>query len=347
MFTGRSSVQFPLGDSRKCVVFSARAWGGAVFRLSRSMLSRENNSEFLSLKTWIAKHAAEGWNLEGRGIYVLIGRNQFYVGQADERGTGTGLLTRVIEHSKDPAKDFFEYFLLFQNTTWQATELNFFERAMADFMKVSSGLKTEQVQPHLGYISPSDLDDFLSQLPFMKNVIFMMGIGMLSAEDEYQESLSTNPPKPVEEPKPAIKSKPADDEICDYVPACAAYLRVGLKYLADQKKLTQEDVSFLKSRPVERETQLSRYPVLCSDLSIIDEYRHRDGRPHYYTEKDCLVVVDGVTYYVTVEVFHRHLAAIQAFFTAHNLNKVQVQKLCEASGRKPSRTKAIVRFFLH
>ena len=115
--------------------------------------------------------------------------------------------------------------------------------------------------------------------------------GILSPKDEYQASLFENPPRLVAEPELA------EEETCDYVPACAAYLRVGLKYLAENNRLSKADIEYLTKKPEDRTLQMAGYPVLCDNPDVIEEYKRIGKGWHYYTFEDCLLRVNGVTYY--------------------------------------------------
>lgn len=96
-------------------------WTGIAYKIPRTYLEK----------------CKERADLKQSGVYFLFGKNnqdeeQVYIGQADVRNDGTGVLSRIIQHSiKDKEKDK-EYFsdvviLTTQNNSFGKTEISYLE----------------------------------------------------------------------------------------------------------------------------------------------------------------------------------------------------------------------------
>lgn len=94
-------------------------WSGVIYKVPRNILS----SELIQTRQHF-KHS---------GIYFLIGYKDnipsVYVGQAGNRKTGEAILSRIIEHTKNPSMNFFTEVLILttENNNFGPTELNYLE----------------------------------------------------------------------------------------------------------------------------------------------------------------------------------------------------------------------------
>lgn len=104
-------------------------WIGIAYKIPRIDLEKSKEIQYLN----------------NSGVYFLLSRNeneeqQVYIGQADVRNDGTGLLSRIIEHSiKDKEKDE-EYFseaviLTTQNNSFGKTEISYLENRFTSLAK--------------------------------------------------------------------------------------------------------------------------------------------------------------------------------------------------------------------
>lgn len=104
-------------------------WIGIVYKIPRIDLEKSKEIQYLN----------------NSGVYFLLSRNendeqQVYIGQADVRNDGTGVLSRIIEHSiKDKEKDE-EYFseaviLTTQNNSFGKTEISYLENRFTSLAK--------------------------------------------------------------------------------------------------------------------------------------------------------------------------------------------------------------------
>lgn len=82
-------------------------------------------------------------DLKQSGVYFLFGKNnkdeeQVYIGQADARNNGTGVLSRIIEHSiKDKDEEYFSeaVILTTQNNSFGKTEISYLENRFTSLAK--------------------------------------------------------------------------------------------------------------------------------------------------------------------------------------------------------------------
>ena len=104
-------------------------WIGIAYKIPRIDLEKSKEIQYLN----------------NSGVYFLLSRNendeqQVYIGQADVRNDGTGVLSRIIQHSiKDKEKDK-EYFseaviLTTQNNSFGKTEISYLESRFTSLAK--------------------------------------------------------------------------------------------------------------------------------------------------------------------------------------------------------------------
>lgn len=93
-------------------------WTGVAYKVSRTALDLcKSRDDF--------KHS---------GIYFLFGQSEMdkplaYIGQADVRKNGGGILQRLLEHDRNPAKDYWTEAIIFTTTTntFGPTEISYLE----------------------------------------------------------------------------------------------------------------------------------------------------------------------------------------------------------------------------
>ena len=112
------------------------------------------------------------------GIYFLIGESNrntlVYVGQANSRVNGKGLLGRVLEHDKPTEAYWNEAFLIYScSNTLYATELNYLERVLWEKLCKTSKTVMNASRPALG--NCSELTK-LTMNKFIEGIEKMMGV---------------------------------------------------------------------------------------------------------------------------------------------------------------------------
>lgn len=102
-------------------------WIGIVYKIPRIDLEKSKEIQYLN----------------NSGVYFLISRNkndeqQVYIGQADVRNDGTGVLSRIIEHSiRDKDEEYFSeaVILTTQNNSFGKTEISYLENRFTSLAK--------------------------------------------------------------------------------------------------------------------------------------------------------------------------------------------------------------------
>lgn len=105
--------------------------------------------------------------LKQSGIYFLFGapndidaKEIVYIGQANERKNGEGLLNRLTEHKRNPNKDYWNYAIAFTTTddSLGSTEINYLENYFCNFAKEANRyLVKNGNEPTIGNISEEQI----------------------------------------------------------------------------------------------------------------------------------------------------------------------------------------------
>jgi hypothetical protein len=149
----------------KCTI---AGWTGVAYKIPRISLENSKEIPYLSQS----------------GIYFLFGKSDeadekvVYVGQADVRKNGNGLLGRLIEHKRNPDKDYWtEAVVVTTKDDWLgATEISWLESYFCTLAKnakryvVKNGNEPSPGKPKEEVIS--DLEDFVD---IAKTVIGVLG----------------------------------------------------------------------------------------------------------------------------------------------------------------------------
>lgn len=139
-------------------------WDCSMYRIKRSDLHNYINDA----------------TLKSCGIYFLIGKNDnctsIYVGQANARNNGKGILGRVIEHEKPTEAYWDEAFLIYSSSnSLYATELNYLERTLWEKLQTSGMTIMNASKPALGNCSPITkvtMDRFIEGIEKMMGVFY-------------------------------------------------------------------------------------------------------------------------------------------------------------------------------
>jgi len=105
--------------------------------------------------------------LKQSGIYFLFGapnekdaKEIVYIGQANERKNGEGLLNRLIEHKRNQNKDYWNYAIVFTTTdnSLGSTEINYLENYFCNLAKEANRyLVKNGNEPTIGNISEEQI----------------------------------------------------------------------------------------------------------------------------------------------------------------------------------------------
>lgn len=134
-------------------------WDCSMYRISRDKLQNYANDSVL----------------KASGIYFLVGKKQglpaVYVGQANSRNNGKGVLGRVIEHDKAAESYWKEALLIYSSSnSLYATELNYLERKCWEKISAGSYSVINAVKPALGNcssVTKVTMDHFIEGMELM------------------------------------------------------------------------------------------------------------------------------------------------------------------------------------
>lgn len=132
-------------------------WTGLAFKIPRTELDscRERN------------------DLKQSGVYFLFGtsdetgKSVVYIGQAGSRKKGEGILSRLLEHKRNPDKDYWTEAVIFttSNDSFGATEISYLENRFCNMAIDAKRYKVKNGNdPALGHITEekeSELEEFI------------------------------------------------------------------------------------------------------------------------------------------------------------------------------------------
>lgn len=188
------------GEAGGCIKCTLANWTGIAYKIPRTELDR----------------CRERNDLKQSGVYFLFGtsdqtgENVVYIGQASARKNGEGILNRLMEHKRNPNKDYWTEAVVFttSNNSFGPTEISYLENR---FCNIATEAKRYTVKngnaPTQGNITEekeSELEEFVD------NVKIIMGtlghkvfvpvdakvmpplMGSVSVDDEPRLYLKTN-----------------------------------------------------------------------------------------------------------------------------------------------------------
>ncbi len=175
------TVTLDEGKAEGSLICSLSGWDCEIYRIQRSNLSDYDNDQ----------------KLKECGIYFLIGEENgiptIYVGQANSRTNGKGVLGRVEEHDKAKESYWSEALLLHSNSnSLYATELNYLERSF--WIKTQAGSYTVKnaSKPALGnypQMIKITMDKFISSA---ETIIRLLGYSFLVPKAKKIQTTSGN-----------------------------------------------------------------------------------------------------------------------------------------------------------
>ena len=199
MKRGRTITLFLLdGTVTGAIKYTLTNWTGVVYKIPRTALSSCKNRE----------------HLQQSGVYFLFGKNDennenvVYVGQAGLRKNGNGLLGRILEHARNPEKDYWTEAVLVTttNNSFGPTEISYLE---SQFTKLATDAKRYIVKngndPNLGNITEekeSELEEFIE---YAKIIMGILGHKVFVPLDEITDDTPTG-----NEEKLHLKERGAD-----------------------------------------------------------------------------------------------------------------------------------------
>ena len=168
MKRGRSITLYLLdGSVTGAIKYTMPNWTGVVYKIPRTALASCKNRD----------------HLQQSGVYFLFGKsdergeNIVYVGQAGVRKNGNGLLGRILEHNRNPEKDYWTEAVAITtaNNSFGPTEISYLEN---QFTKLAADAKRYIVKngndPNPGNITDekeSELEEFIEYAKIIMGIL--------------------------------------------------------------------------------------------------------------------------------------------------------------------------------
>lgn len=153
------------GDVTGRIKCTLSNWTGLAYKVPRSYLDKCNNRQ----------------DLKQSGVYFLFGKNddnedEVYIGQAEIRENGEGVLFRVMENLKDSSYFSDAIMLTTQNNSFGPTEISYLENRFTNLAKDIDRFKVRNSNdPNPGNVTEekeSELEDFVE---YSKMVLGVLG----------------------------------------------------------------------------------------------------------------------------------------------------------------------------
>ena len=168
MKRGQTITLFLLnGQVTGAIKYTLPNWTGVVYKIPRTALDSCKNRE----------------HLKQSGVYFLFGKsderneNVVYVGQASVRKNGNGLLGRILEHARNPEKDYWTEAVAITttNNSFGPTEISYLEN---QFTKLATDTRRYIVKngndPNPGNITEekeSELEEFIDYAKIVMGIL--------------------------------------------------------------------------------------------------------------------------------------------------------------------------------
>ena len=161
---GKNINILPIDSYLKCTLAN---WTGVVYKIPRTEL----------------ENCKERDDLKQSGVYVLFGTNEekeekmIYVGQANERKNGEGVLSRLQEHKRNPKKDYWTEAIVFvtSNNSFGATEISYLESRFCELaIQANRYIVRNENHPTSGNITEekaSELEEFIEYAQIITDVM--------------------------------------------------------------------------------------------------------------------------------------------------------------------------------
>ena len=115
------------GSVTGTIKYTLPNWTGVIYKIPRTELD----------------HCKQRKDLQQSGVYFLFGKSDetgegiVYVGQAGLRKNGNGLLGRILEHARNPEKDYWTEAIAITttNNTFGPTEISYLENQFTQLAK--------------------------------------------------------------------------------------------------------------------------------------------------------------------------------------------------------------------
>lgn len=239
------------GVPEGCVKCTLSNWTGVAYKIPRTELDK----------------CKERADLSQSGIYFLFGVEEegekpvVYVGQADVRKNGNGLLGRLQEHRRNPDKDYWTEAIVFttSNNFLGATEISWLESHFCSFAKKANRYVVKNGnEPSSGKPKEETVSDLETFVDYAKIVMGVLGHKVFEPKvpittNEAQEGSSSQvfyckrnnlegKGVPTSEGFVLLAGSRVSLEVADYVPKGYKKLRERYATLIDANGILSEDI---------------------------------------------------------------------------------------------------------
>jgi len=168
------------GTSSGAIQCTIGGWNGIAYKIPRTDLDKYKDND----------------HLKRHGVYFLLGKSEdeendaIYIGKAEERQNGEGILLRIREHEADQYQDFWTEAVAFTITTDNhALQISYLENRFYDIaLEAKSYIVKNDKRPNPGKISDGDKSVLEKYIDYAKLIMCIFGYKAFekSGETEFQ-----------------------------------------------------------------------------------------------------------------------------------------------------------------
>ena len=216
-------------------------WNGLAYKIPRSKLSACKERDDLSQSS---VYFLFGGNIDGK-------RDVVYIGQAGIRKTGGGILTRLMEHDKNPDKDYWTEAVVFttSNNSFGQTELSFLENRFCNMALNANRYEVKNaIEPTSGNITEEKESELEEYADYAELILGVLGYKVFEQQSQSKSIGSQVAPivnSPVVGPKPEIKQRMSSNYQKPPLPSkslkIGAFVRTAMTALSESGYVFEEE----------------------------------------------------------------------------------------------------------
>lgn len=155
-------------------------WTGVAYKIPRSTLDSCKERDDLN--------QSSVYFLFGQG--TLQGKSSVYIGQASIRKNGGGLLSRLMEHDKNPEKDYWTDAVVFttSNNSFGPTELNYLENCFCNLAISAGRYEVRNAnEPSQGNITEEKENELQEYADYARLILGVLGYKVFEKLESYEQ----------------------------------------------------------------------------------------------------------------------------------------------------------------
>lgn len=213
------------GEANGSIKAKISNWTGVAYKIPRSKLSSFKDRS----------------DLANSGVYFLFGptyqkyRSAVYIGQAGIRKSGGALLTRLMEHDKNPDKDYWTEAVVFTttNNSLGQTELSYLENSFCNMAIAADRYEVKNAnEPTPGNVTEeieSEMEEFAD---YAKLVLGVLGYRVFEKVEPMPEALTAPIAELAEVLVPQVVYSDSIPPLPDRTLKIGAYVRTAMRNLS-------------------------------------------------------------------------------------------------------------------